>query len=417
MSVSRPIKQASKPPKRIPRSLLQLLALLHRLGFFVVLSGFLILFLYLVSLPFYDSLASIISAEPHYTVLDTRLRQLLAQQEIDPLVRPVAHHAPVVLGTQLFFDKELSPNRNAACADCHQLAIYSGDGQILSEGNERHTLALFMRDSQQMQVFGWDGMIGSGDISADPFSQAILHTLSATEEATEITNRIIAIPAYQTLLAGAYPNETISIAHIADALASFVATAFWTDDSAWDRYVAGDSEVLSAEAKRGAILFYGKAGCSQCHSGALLSDQTFYNIGVPHIGAELDFGRYQVTGDPRDYFAFRTPPLRNVALTAPYMHNGAYRSLEDAVAHHFSAEKPYDSSQLPPDLSNQYHDDAYTTRLIMRSLDPLIRDSQPLTEREFAQLMAFLHTLTAPSAIDMTPLIPADVPSGLPVDR
>ncbi|MCB0238120.1 MAG: hypothetical protein KDH08_05655, partial [Anaerolineae bacterium] len=107
--------------------------------------------------------------------------------------------------------------------------------------------------------------------------------------------------------------------------------AFTLLDSPWDRFLAGDDSALSTDAQHGALLFYGDAGCARCHSGNLLTDQEFHNAAVPQLGPGkgrqnpyIDLGRARETGNPDDRFAFRTPPLRNVALTGPWMHNGAF---------------------------------------------------------------------------------------------
>ncbi|MCA9969934.1 MAG: hypothetical protein KC425_06955, partial [Anaerolineales bacterium] len=238
--------------------------------------------------------------------------------------------------------------------------------------------------------------------------------------------RLLAVPAYQDLFAAAYPDvprEQLSFAHAANALAAYQMETFTFLDSPWDRYLLGDQAALSPEALAGAQLFYGAAGCAQCHGGPLLSDLQFHNIGVPQIGPgkgleePYDFGRARETGDPGDLFAFRTPPLRNVAITGPWMHNGAYLTLEAAVRHHLDpaqAVATYDLRQLSPLLLEEDSGDpaVHTAALAAPSFAMPAVD---LTAAEVAALLAFLDALTSPSAADLAHTIPTAVPSGLTV--
>ena len=207
-------------------------------------------------------------------------------------------------------------------------------------------------------------------------------------------------------------------------MAAYQMEVFTFLDSPWDRYLQGEEAALSPEAMAGAELFYGKAGCAQCHSGPLLSDLQFYNIGVPQIGPgkaphePYDYGRARETGDERDLFAFRTPPLRNVSITGPWMHNGAYTTLEGAVRHHLNptqAVAEYDFDQLSPLLlAEDSGETAVHTAAL--SASSLVALRTGLSDAEVAALLAFLEALTSPSALDLEHTIPAAVPSGLPVD-
>jgi cytochrome c peroxidase len=239
--------------------------------------------------------------------------------------------------------------------------------------------------------------------------------------------RVLAIPEYQAMFRAAYPDvplEELGFEHAANALAAYQMETFTFLDSPWDRFLQGDESTLSPEAAAGAVLFYGKAGCAQCHSGSLLSDLQFHNIGVPQIGpgkgveAPLDYGRARETGDDNDLFAFRTPPLRNVAITGPWMHNGAYTTLEAAVRHHLNpaeAVAHYDFGQLSPLVLEEDSGDTavHTASLSAPSLFNMQTD---LTDAEVMALLAFLESLTSPSAADLSTIPPETVPSGLPVD-
>jgi cytochrome c peroxidase len=174
--------------------------------------------------------------------------------------------------------------------------------------------------------------------------------------------RLLAIPEYVELFRAAYPHISrgeLGFEHAANAIAAYEATTWTMSDSPWDQYLSGDNSAISKAAKRGALLFYGEARCGLCHSTNLLTDQSYHNIGIPQLGPgkddekPLDYGRWHVTLNPDDKFAFRTPPLRNVALTGPWMHNGAYADLESAVRHHFNpveALMNYKPENLPTEL-------------------------------------------------------------------
>jgi cytochrome c peroxidase len=250
------------------------------------------------------------------------------------------------------------------------------------------------------------------------------------EEVTQIwnrlTNRLLAIPEYEEMFRAAYPDTPVNdlgFEHAANAIAAYEIAAFSFDDSPWDRYLSGELGALSTEAKEGALLFYGKAGCSECHSGTLITDQQFHNIAIPQLGpgkqeGGIDYGRYLETNSPADKFAFRTPPLRNVTLTGPWTHNGSYMNLEDVVRHHLNPEyslRNYDPSTLPEPFRDLVHQDEALLEEILETLDERLAEPTELSDEEFRQLMAFVEALTSPSAVDLSHLVPGSVPSGLPV--
>jgi len=251
------------------------------------------------------------------------------------------------------------------------------------------------------------------------------------DDLTQIWNalmaRLLAIPAYQSYFRAAYPDvnqDDLGFQHAANAIAAFEAASWTFDDSPWDQYLSGDESALSNSEKRGAILFYSEAKCYTCHATNLQTDQDFHNIGVPQLGpgkdenTSLDFGRWLVTNDPNHRFSFRTPSLRNVSLTGPWMHNGAYNELDEVVRHHLNPEAAlinYDIENLPKELRDSCQVDSETTQMILETLDPMLDVSMELSEDKIADLVIFLHALTSPSAIDLRRFIPDRVPSGLPV--
>lgn len=155
-----------------------------------------------------------------------------------------------------------------------------------------------------------------------------------------------------------------------------------------------------------------------------MSDQKAHNIGVPQLGpgkgtAEpLDVGRYLETGDQGDAFAFRTPSLKNTAITGPWMHNGAYNSLEEAVRHHLDPRqylRQYDASTLPIELRETFQDDAAVAERMLGQIDPALGLESPLSDREVGDILSFLYALTDKSALELGHLVPTAVPSGLPI--
>ncbi len=242
-----------------------------------------------------------------------------------------------------------------------------------------------------------------------------------------LMDRLAAIPAYQTLFFAAYPSVTdfddFTFGHAARAIAAFEREAWTALDTPFDRYLGGDVTALSDSAKRGALLFFGRASCANCHNGPLLSDYEHYAVCVPQVGpgkleANEDRGLALETLDVADNYKFRTPALRNVALTGPWMHDGAFTTLEAAVRHHLdplSSLTGFDVSQLPAPFNTMVDTDPVRGAARAAALSPEHPMSVGLTEAEFDDLMAFLHALTDPASINLLGDIPDSVPSGLPV--
>jgi cytochrome c peroxidase len=247
----------------------------------------------------------------------------------------------------------------------------------------------------------------------------------------QLAQRLRDIPEYVDLFVAAFDEidvaADIEYKHAANAIAAFEGEAWRADNSPFDRYLRGDRTAMSVSAQQGMRLFYGEAGCDSCHAGAFQTDQDFHCISMPQIGpgkgdgdGHEDFGRERVTGDADDRFLFRTPTLRNVALTGPWGHAGAFDSLEAVVLHHLdpvASLEAYDTSQavLPsrPDLDALdflVHEDAAKRADIAAANELPVVD---LTDREIERLMDFLHALTDPSSIDLRADVPKRVPSGL----
>ncbi len=233
------------------------------------------------------------------------------------------------------------------------------------------------------------------------------------------------------------PGEDIPYLAIADAVGHFLESLIMTD-APWDHFLLGDDNAISEAAKRGALTFFTAGKCSSCHSGDLFSDFENYNIGVPQVGPGTaqfdtdplfegyqtwDFGLEEISLHRLDRFKFRTPPLRGVALSAPYMHNGAYASLEDAIRHHTdpaAAYAAYDITQIEEDM--QAAEGLKPIEAVFEIRNPVVlgygqdQTSITLSEAQIDDLVQFMIALTDPRMKDTANLAPTTVPSGLPVD-
>ena len=417
--------------------------------------------------------------------VDAELRQAIGVYGAVPIAAPPAQDSALVaLGRALFFDKELSGNRDIACATCHEPATAMEDGQALAVGTGGTGVgpsripgagrAFVPRNAPSLlnvalglpyvfldgRISGFNGSfitpagaalppvsnivaaqamfpvtnrremrgaVGDTDVFGKPNELALVGDSDWTGMWQAVTTRLLAIPAYVSAFRAAYPSlatNQIGFQHAANAIAAFEMSALTRTDSPFDRYLKHNDAALTPEQKRGALLFFGKASCSSCHNGPFLGGQGFADVGVPQIGPgvgsalPLDLGRGELPGNDFYRFAFRIVPLRNVELTAPYFHDGAYRTLA-AVVHHYNDAKTdlasFDASTLPADVRALYHGDAATVADILSHIDFRLQQPLRLTDAEEAELVAFLQSLTDPSARDLSALRPAAVPSGLPV--
>jgi cytochrome c peroxidase len=240
-----------------------------------------------------------------------------------------------------------------------------------------------------------------------------------------IVSRLRAIPGYDSLAVGAFPERNpalLTITDVGNAIAAFVGTSWLMGNSPFDRFLRGEDDALTPAATRGGLLFFGRARCGECHTGPLLTDQRFHNVGIPPLGPGLDggpdIGRAAVTGRPEDRFAFRTPSLRNVVHSRPYMHNGAYPTLEGAIRHYVNvgaALRGFSAAGVDPRLQATVDLSAATLAGVEATLDPKVRQPVPLSDRDIGDLIAFLMALTDPASSLVLSDIPWTVPSGLPV--
>jgi len=238
-----------------------------------------------------------------------------------------------------------------------------------------------------------------------------------------LAKRVRSQPIYAQMFVSAFDHitspEQVTIVDIANALAAFQATEWKSHDSPFDAYLAGDKTALTVPQERGMALFFGKADCVSCHSGKLLSDHQFYALALPPFGPgrtrrfdlyARDVGRMAVSNRVEDAYRFRTPMLRNVALTAPYGHNGAYPTLEGIVRHHLDPYAGFVSwrpelAALPdaPWLAASDFIVWQDTREIDRQIRVSDIKKIRLTNEEIEDLLAFLNSLTGTQSVTHPP--------------
>ncbi|OJI94147.1 cytochrome c peroxidase [Planktotalea frisia] len=250
-----------------------------------------------------------------------------------------------------------------------------------------------------------------------------------------IAKRVRAIPEYADMFAAAFEEinepQDLTIVQIGNALGAFINTEWQSHDSLFDAYIENNIP-LPEDAARGMALFYGKADCASCHSGPLFTDQKFLALGLPAFGPgrtrrfdpmPRDVGRMGESDALEDAYRFRTPPLRNIALTAPYGHNGAFPTLESMIQHHINPKTSRsiwtrDMANLPaaPWLQAIDFTIQSDTREMKRQNRALDITPMILTPSEISDLESFLHSLTGKSGNNRPLGRPATVPSGLSVD-
>jgi cytochrome c peroxidase len=310
------------------------------------------------------------------------------KREASKLLAPLSKEAPApkdnpttaekaALGRQLFFDRRLSGDNSMSCATCHVPEKNWADGAIVGNGHGGKPLARNTPTLLNVAFLAnhlWDGR-------AATLEQQSLVPIQAVDEMNqnldELEAELNAVPGYVGQFERVFKSK-VTRDGIAKSLAAFERTLI-TEPSPVDRYLAGDKVALSDAAQRGMELFFGDAGCARCHRGPTLSDGKFYRLGV----SLRDEGRTGVTRKAEDRAKFRTPPLRNVAETAPYMHDGSLKSLEDVVTFYYRGVPVATDASLPLDV-------------------------EPLTGRSFSEIsdvVAFLESLSGkPPKIDAAKL-------------
>jgi len=293
--------------------------------------------------------------------------------------------AKVRLGAQLYFDTRLSADNTISCATCHKPdAAWANhdptDTGIKGQVGGRNSGTIL--DSAYMRFQFWDGRAGSLEEQA---LGPIHNPIEMGETLENVVRKLNAIPGYRAQFKEVFGTDA-DTGGIAKAIAAFERTVI-SGPSPYDRYLLGEKGAMSAAAIRGMKLFNGKAHCTPCHSGPAFSDQSFHNLGVGMGKPKPDLGREAHTKNPADRGKFKTPGLRNVALTGPYLHDGSAKTLMDVV-------EVYDrGGEANPDL------------------DPLVFPLR-LTAREKAELVAFMEALTGTLPAIKKPALPEDAAPG-----
>jgi cytochrome c peroxidase len=395
-----------------------------------------------------------------------------------PAVRP----ALVELGRALAFDKILSGNRDISCMTCHLPRFATGDGVSLSIGqgaaglgpDRTHPDGTFIpRNAPALfNLFAtnplfWDGRVSQdqdgtfhtpagnrlnptmtrvlefGAISALPLfpvsNRAEMRGNSGNELAAiddkqiqqvwaALMVRLGKISEYRRMFEAAYPGtnfDGMTFAHASNAIGGFLVDQLAFTNSPWDRFLSGDDAALTPDQLAGAQQFM-SIRCSLCHTGPAFSDNKFHNVAVAQIGPGLgngpsgrdDFGRFRVTGELVERYAFRTTPLRNVVLTAPYGHDGSIVGLRDFIDHYSESHlklRSYAHTQVPLLDSRLQGTLLDNFDAVLQTRDPII-DGVVLPPELVNQLTTFMSALTDPAAVNLDRIMPARVPSGLPID-
>lgn len=377
---------------------------------------------------------------------------LYAQDDLDhyiqrfryrPLELPAKRKALYDLGFKLFYDKGLSGKNNISCQSCHSLGGFSGDSLPLGlgEGAEglgdkrfqkdglvlaRHTQSIYNVGLPGFTRFFWDGRVSMTRegvlMTPEPkfngrnpellevvktFESALvvqtIFPLTSPEEMLGKESKLTRIEAwelvmkkifegpfaatYKRMFREAYPGvEKYNIAHVGNAFAELIRHHFAATNTLWDLYLRGRKEVLSERMKRGAILFNTKGSCVFCHNGSHFTNQSFENIGVPQLGAD-DRGMSS--------YRFKVPPLRNVGVTAPYMHSGVFKTLKEVIQHYDDPVQSLRNFQWNPRHPNyngplNLDSDQVNNDNRERSLSPMLPRMLDLRPGEIDDLVCFL---------------------------
>ena len=281
----------------------------------------------------------------------------------------------ITLGKQLFMDSILSEDYTLSCASCHRPYHAFADTSAVSTGvhgrkgtrNTPSAMNMTMRSS-----FFWDGRAATLEQQAlMPIENPVEMNLPIDSAIARLRRHTYYSQAFVEVFGEQPTRENLGL-----ALAEFERTL--ETSSAYDRYMNGDTNAISASAKRGLTLFNEKAKCIECHFAADLTGDEFRNIGLYDNRKYKDVGRYSETKDSSDLGKFKVPSLRNVAVTAPYMHDGSFRTLAEVIDYYNTPNK-------------------FVKRAVNR--DTLLNQPLRLTKQEMRDLEAFLHALTAPQYV------------------
>lgn len=298
------------------------------------------------------------------------------------------------LGLSLFFDPRLSRSQGVSCSSCHEPQLGWSNGVAFSFGEHREQITRHpptLTGVARQKVLFWDGRSDSLEGQA---KDVILHPVEMNGDPAEIVNRLAAEKEfYGPLFEKAFGDSQITFDRILQAIAIFERN-IQPGRTKFDKFARGDRSALSDSELVGLHLFRTKARCMNCHSGEMFTDGEFHNLGLTYYGRKLeDLGRYKQTHQVEDVGKFRTPTLRNVGRTAPYMHNGVFPIL-DGVLRLYNVGMP-----RPMPKGEQVNDPLFPKT--SEHLKPL-----KLNAQELSDLKEFLLTLNEPPVRVISPPVP-----------
>jgi cytochrome c peroxidase len=330
----------------------------------------------------------------------------LPSQVLPPIIpddNPITKEK-VALGRKLYFDKRLSADDTVSCATCHDPKFAFADGKALAEGIKGKKGARNSPTALNAAFYDFQFWDGRAETLEEQAKQPLINPVEmGMKDHNELVRKLRGIKEYSESFKNVFGTEEFTIEHIVQAIASFERTLV-TFNSPFDRFIAGDKDAISESAKRGWKLFNEKARCNNCHgfveSYPFFTDNKFHNVGVgaknignkgfeelakraetekdiarlAHEKGASELGRFLVTRERKDIGAFKTPGLREIALTAPYMHDGSETTLEAVI--------------------DFYNKGGEQNRFLDGGIRPL-----DLSKEEIGDLVEFLKTLTSDDVV------------------
>jgi cytochrome c peroxidase len=407
------------------------------------------------------------------SAIDETLRDRIKFFQINPLnsLPQQENRAQIELGKRLFMEPNLSGNKNISCLSCHQPMKGSGDGLPLSHTQDnsgilrRNSISIFNAGRPGHTFMFWDGRVHLEEsthtfstpeknlpaeitsVMTSALAAQALFPMVSTEEMkgrtgeneiadsknnAEAWDKILdrlkkeensngRFKNYSDLFKAAYPDtpvEKINIGHVAEAIGRFEREQFQTTGSPFNQYLKGNNDAMTEKQKRGLLVFIERGKCIACHQGGELGLNSFFaSVGVPQWGAKpmhKDQGRGEINNETfRNYF-FRTPSLLNVGLTAPYMHNGAFKTLREVINHYSNIKISLSNfkisestrSSLPVEVE-VLNDNASLNEIFNSIQAPFLRNGLNFSESEKDDLEEFLSSALTDPAWKASPLVKA----------
>ena len=300
-----------------------------------------------------------------------------------------------LLGKTLFFDPRLSRSEQIACASCHDPELGWCDSRTFSFGHDRQLgvrNAMSIINTAYAKNLFWDGRAGSLEVQS---KMPIEDQREMNGHMDLAAGKIAAVKGYQILFEKAFGDKTVTKERIAKAIATFERTVK-SSASKFDQFIDGKADVYNDDELMGLHLFRTKAQCINCHNSGYFSNNTFENIGTALLGEKgEDLGRYIVTKNPDDAGRFRVPGLREVSRTGPYLHNGSMTTLQEVIQFYSKGNPEYSQKRAT----------VHEGILLKSEKSGMVRMLE-LSDREVAQLEAFLKTLSSKPEKVILPELP-----------